>query len=358
MPPLAAATSIFPNVTPLFAHLIHECNCSPTSITQAFVPGGLPAAPYAAVPGQYGQPMPAQGVPYGGGGYGAPGGYPQYGGGQGYGGIPPQQGYGAGYHGYGGPQQPGYAPRYAPPAQQQYWQPGQAPPKQAQAPAAAAQGGGRAASGAAPPKQSAAAPTEAKVAAAAQPKKAAAPKEEPKKEEPKKAAAAPKESKSGGDGGDSGEAAAPSKGKEAASTKEAKEPKESKEAAAAAAPKEKAAPPPLSEEDLAKLNDKRDHMNIIFTGHVDAGKSTIGGHLMYLTGGVDKRTLEKYERDAKEMNRESWYLVSSSLLHTHVSHTTSSAVCQPACRWPRVWGSLVPSSVLLTRQRSRLWRLS
>jgi peptide chain release factor subunit 3 len=28
----------------------------------------------------------------------------------------------------------------------------------------------------------------------------------------------------------------------------------------------------------------------------------------YLTGGVDKRTLEKYEREAKEKNRESWYL--------------------------------------------------
>ena len=40
----------------------------------------------------------------------------------------------------------------------------------------------------------------------------------------------------------------------------------------------------------------------------DAGKSTIGGQLMYLTGMVDKRTLEKYEREAKEKNRETWYL--------------------------------------------------
>ena len=28
--------------------------------------------------------------------------------------------------------------------------------------------------------------------------------------------------------------------------------------------------------------------------------------LRYLTGMVDKRTLEKYEREAKEKNRESW----------------------------------------------------
>ena len=41
---------------------------------------------------------------------------------------------------------------------------------------------------------------------------------------------------------------------------------------------------------------------------LDAGKSTIGGQIMYLTGMVDKRTLEKYEREAKEKNRETWYL--------------------------------------------------
>ncbi|KAB7493688.1 Eukaryotic peptide chain release factor GTP-binding subunit ERF3A [Armadillidium nasatum] len=53
---------------------------------------------------------------------------------------------------------------------------------------------------------------------------------------------------------------------------------------------------------------KKEPVNVIFIGHVDAGKSTIGGQIMYLTGMVDKRTLEKYEREAKEKNRETWYL--------------------------------------------------
>ncbi|CAG0891630.1 unnamed protein product [Cyprideis torosa] len=53
---------------------------------------------------------------------------------------------------------------------------------------------------------------------------------------------------------------------------------------------------------------RKEHVNVVFVGHVDAGKSTIGGQIMYLTGMVDKRTLEKYEREAKEKNRESWYL--------------------------------------------------
>ncbi|KAI3389227.1 hypothetical protein SNEBB_007776 [Seison nebaliae] len=55
-------------------------------------------------------------------------------------------------------------------------------------------------------------------------------------------------------------------------------------------------------------NTKLDTLNIIFCGHVDAGKSTISGQIMYLTGMVDKRTLEKYEREAREKNRESWYI--------------------------------------------------
>ena len=47
---------------------------------------------------------------------------------------------------------------------------------------------------------------------------------------------------------------------------------------------------------------------MVFIGHVDAGKSTIGGQILKLTGRVDARTLEKFEREAKEKNRESWYL--------------------------------------------------
>lgn len=52
----------------------------------------------------------------------------------------------------------------------------------------------------------------------------------------------------------------------------------------------------------------KEHLNIVFIGHVDAGKSTMGGNLLYITGMVDKRTMEKYEREAKEAGRESWYL--------------------------------------------------
>lgn len=54
--------------------------------------------------------------------------------------------------------------------------------------------------------------------------------------------------------------------------------------------------------------ERREHVNIVFIGHVDAGKSTLGGSMLYLTGMVDERTLDKYKRDAKEAGRETWYL--------------------------------------------------
>jgi peptide chain release factor subunit 3 len=58
----------------------------------------------------------------------------------------------------------------------------------------------------------------------------------------------------------------------------------------------------------AMEGDPREHLNVIFIGHVDSGKSTLSGSILYLTGQVDKRTIEKFEREAKERNRDSWFL--------------------------------------------------
>jgi peptide chain release factor subunit 3 len=60
-------------------------------------------------------------------------------------------------------------------------------------------------------------------------------------------------------------------------------------------------------ETLAEIYGK-EHVNIIFIGHVDAGKSTLGGAILVQSGMVDERTLEKYKKEAKDMGRESWWL--------------------------------------------------
>jgi elongation factor 1-alpha len=48
------------------------------------------------------------------------------------------------------------------------------------------------------------------------------------------------------------------------------------------------------------------HVNLVVIGHVDAGKSTTTGHLIYKCGGIDKRTIEKYEKEAAEMGKSSF----------------------------------------------------
>jgi len=48
------------------------------------------------------------------------------------------------------------------------------------------------------------------------------------------------------------------------------------------------------------------HINIVVIGHVDSGKSTSTGHMIYKCGGIDKRTIEKFEKEAAEMGKGSF----------------------------------------------------
>lgn len=48
------------------------------------------------------------------------------------------------------------------------------------------------------------------------------------------------------------------------------------------------------------------HINIVVIGHVDAGKSTTTGHLIFKCGGIDKRTIEKFEKEAEELGKGSF----------------------------------------------------
>ncbi|MCJ1365004.1 translation termination factor GTPase eRF3 [Acarospora aff. strigata] len=93
----------------------------------------------------------------------------------------------------------------------------------------------------------------------------------------------------------------PSSGKASPSPADAKGPVREVDAVV----KEQAAD--VDEEVLEEIYGK-EHVNLIFIGHVDAGKSTLGGSILYATGMVDERTMDKYKREAKEAGRETWYL--------------------------------------------------
>ena len=60
------------------------------------------------------------------------------------------------------------------------------------------------------------------------------------------------------------------------------------------------------------------HINLVVIGHVDSGKSTTTGHLIYKCGGIDKRTIEKFEKEAAEMGK---------VTNTHTRTYTSASRC-------------------------------
>ncbi|XP_057587997.1 elongation factor 1-alpha 1-like [Hippopotamus amphibius kiboko] len=53
------------------------------------------------------------------------------------------------------------------------------------------------------------------------------------------------------------------------------------------------------------MGKEKTHINIVVIGHVDSGKSTTTGHLIYKCGGIDKRTIEKLEEEAAKMGKGS-----------------------------------------------------
>merc|ERR1711939_1036129 len=51
---------------------------------------------------------------------------------------------------------------------------------------------------------------------------------------------------------------------------------------------------------------EKTHVNLVVIGHVDAGKSTSTGHLIYKCGGIDKRTIEKFEKESADAGKSSF----------------------------------------------------
>jgi len=54
------------------------------------------------------------------------------------------------------------------------------------------------------------------------------------------------------------------------------------------------------------MGKEKTHVNIVVIGHVDSGKSTTTGHLIYQCGGIDKRTIEKFEKESQESGKGSF----------------------------------------------------
>ncbi|XP_028290130.1 elongation factor 1-alpha-like [Gouania willdenowi] len=54
------------------------------------------------------------------------------------------------------------------------------------------------------------------------------------------------------------------------------------------------------------MEKEKTHVNLVVIGHVDSGKSTTTGHLVYKCGGIDPRRLEKFEKAAAQAGKSSF----------------------------------------------------
>ncbi|MFQ5940792.1 MAG: translation elongation factor EF-1 subunit alpha [Nitrososphaerales archaeon] len=51
------------------------------------------------------------------------------------------------------------------------------------------------------------------------------------------------------------------------------------------------------------MSSKKPHLNLIITGHVDHGKSTLVGHVLFQTGAIDQRTIEEFAKESEKTGK-------------------------------------------------------
>ena len=83
------------------------------------------------------------------------------------------------------------------------------------------------------------------------------------------------------------------------------------------------------------MGKEKTHLNIVVIGHVDSGKSTTTGHLIYKLGGIDKRVIEKFEKEAAEMNKRSFKYAWVRVLHLELLDTDRQA-CRNCADFPAI----------------------
>ncbi len=54
------------------------------------------------------------------------------------------------------------------------------------------------------------------------------------------------------------------------------------------------------------MSSQKPHLNLVIIGHVDHGKSTLVGHILYRLGFVDQKTIQMIEEEAKKKGKESF----------------------------------------------------
>lgn len=61
------------------------------------------------------------------------------------------------------------------------------------------------------------------------------------------------------------------------------------------------------------IKKEKNHINVVVIGHLQSGKTTTVGQLIYKLGGVDKRTIQKIDNDSIGMRPYKYYWLMTKL---------------------------------------------
>lgn len=64
---------------------------------------------------------------------------------------------------------------------------------------------------------------------------------------------------------------------------------------------------PTIEYGIEQQSDSKVDISLVVIGHVDSGKSTLMGHLLYLQGEINDKTLAKYEKESKRVGKNTFH---------------------------------------------------
>ena len=84
-------------------------------------------------------------------------------------------------------------------------------------------------------------------------------------------------------------------------------------------------------------NVSKKHLSLVVCGHVDAGKSTTTGHLIFKLGGISEREMSKLQSEADQQGKSSFAFAYYMLLFNGVINCTINDLYTRLYCWCTCW---------------------
>ena len=81
----------------------------------------------------------------------------------------------------------------------------------------------------------------------------------------------------------------------------------------------------------------KEHLSVVFLGHAKAGKSTAIGHLLYKLGEVDRKVIDRLEREARDAGKTNakfaWVSAGGRAADAATGAAAAWGISSPSMHW-------------------------